>query len=177
MDCTQGAFGYEVTKGAVDGGLADGAEADEAREAGTAFEQDEEAAFAGASRDNAVHLSVAKALVGEAFRRAFLDAAAIGVNLPVSGDAPGVCLAGAVAGVAFGQHDDAVFKMAGRCVARKGAASLRIEVRAGRWRRRGLARGSQQGLGETVGHQEGRPLAALAALERRRAKRVHPAAT
>ena len=69
------------------------------------------AVFASTARDDAVHLPVTKALSGEEFRRALFDAAAIGANLPASGDAPGARLAGAVA-QAFGQHDAAVFEMA-----------------------------------------------------------------
>lgn len=74
--------------------MADGVEANEAHEAGAAFEQDEKSAAPG---NDAVHFSVAKALAGEAFRRAFLDTAAIGVNLPASGEVPGARLAVAVA--------------------------------------------------------------------------------
>lgn len=51
-----------------DGALADGAEANEAHEAGAAFGRDEEAAFAGTLEDNAVHFPVAKAFVQKDFR-------------------------------------------------------------------------------------------------------------
>ena len=111
VDRAEGAFGDEATEGAMDGALADGAQLAQENVAGAAFDQDEEPAAAGTPGDDAIHLPIAKALTGEDFRRAFLDAPALWEDLAATGVAPTAHLAGTITQMAFGQDDDAVFEM------------------------------------------------------------------
>lgn len=85
VDRAEGAFGDEATEGAMDGALADGAQLAQENVAGAAFDQDEEPAVAGTPGDDAIYFPIAKALTGEDFRRAFLDAPALWEDLTATG--------------------------------------------------------------------------------------------
>ena len=117
---------------------------------GAAFEQDEESAALG---DSAIHLPIANALLGKVFRWVFLDAAAIRVNLPAAGDAPGARLSGAVAQAVLGEHNHAVFEMAVgsalRGMERPAFASKCVQAGGDG---EALREEANKTLGETVGH-------------------------
>lgn len=88
MDRAEGTFGDEAAEGAMDGALADGAKLAQENVAGAAFDQDEEPAAAGTPGDDAIHFPIAKALTGEDFRRAFLDAPALWEDLAATKNKP-----------------------------------------------------------------------------------------
>ena len=125
-------------------------------------DQNEETAFTGTSRFNAVHFPVASTFTVVDFRGTLLDAATIGQHFAALGDMAPFCLAGPVTELPFWQDDYPIFEVVvDRALTGEVYPLLSFETMDARGDGVAYFKVFDQLIGELVGHDASRALIGL----------------